>query len=307
MTRTDPTPDPGTDPVEADPMIAGPGAPELGATSAAADRRSDERATPSVRRGRRGVGAGGLAARWGAGLVGLLLGLAVWALLTSGLVTDDPVVGGMSPADTWSGFGDLLDRGVLLSDAAVSLYRLVAGLAVAALLGVPLGLWLGLRRRAEAVAGPLVQFLRMISPLSWAPVAIAVFGIGNEPVIFLVAAAAIWPIMLSTSSGVHAMDPGYLDVARTMGASGWERLTRVVIPAVRPAILGGIRLALGTAWIVLVPAEMLGVRSGLGYQILNARDQLAYDQVMAVILVIGVLGFALDSLSRLILRERTAR
>ncbi|KZO59444.1 ABC transporter permease [Dietzia maris] len=240
-------------------------------------------------------------------MVGLLLGLAVWALLTSGLVTDDPVIGGMSPAETWSGFGDLLDRGVLLSDAAVSLYRLVAGLAVAALLGVPLGLWLGLRRRAEAVAGPLVQFLRMISPLSWAPVAIAVFGIGNEPVIFLVAAAAIWPIMLSTSSGVHAMDPGYLDVARTMGASGWERLTRVVIPAVRPAILGGIRLALGTAWIVLVPAEMLGVRSGLGYQILNARDQLAYDQVMAVILVIGVLGFALDSLSRLILRERTAR
>lgn len=246
-------------------------------------------------------------ARWGAGLVGLLLGLAVWALLTSGMVTDDPVIGGMSPTETWSGFGDLLDRGVLLDDAAVSLYRLVTGLAVAALLGVPLGLWLGLRRRAEAVAGPLVQFLRMISPLSWAPVAIAVFGIGNEPVIFLVAAAAIWPIMLSTSAGVHAMDPGYLDVARTMGASGWERLTRVVIPAVRPSILGGIRLALGTAWIVLVPAEMLGVRSGLGYQILNARDQLAYDQVMAVILVIGVMGFALDSLSRLVFRGGSAR
>ncbi|MCD2263370.1 ABC transporter permease [Dietzia aurantiaca] len=231
----------------------------------------------------------------------------MWALLTSGLVTDDPVISGMSPARTWVGLDDLLDRGVLLSDASVSLYRLVAGLAAAALLGVPLGLWLGLRRRAEAVAGPLVQFLRMISPLSWAPVAIAVFGIGNEPVIFLVAAAAIWPIMLSTSAGVQAMDPGYLDVARTMGASGWERLTRVVIPAVRPSILGGIRLALGTAWIVLVPAEMLGVRSGLGYQILNARDQLAYDQVMAVILVIGVLGFALDSLSRLLLRGGTAR
>lgn len=248
-----------------------------------------------------------MAARWGAGLLGLLIGLGIWALLTSGLVTDDPVISGMSPARTWSGFGALLDRGVLLSDAGVSLYRLVAGLALAALLGVPLGLWLGLRRRAEAVAGPLVQFLRMISPLSWAPVAIAVFGIGNEPVIFLVAAAAIWPIMLSTSAGVHAMDPGYLDVARTMGASGWERLTRVVVPAVRPSILGGIRMALGTAWIVLVPAEMLGVRSGLGYQILNARDQLAYDQVMAVILVIGVLGFALDSLSRFLLRGGAAR
>ena len=249
----------------------------------------------------------GLLARWGWGLLGLLFGLGVWTLLTSGLVTDDPVIGGMSPAATWSGFGDLLDRGVLFSDAGVSLYRLVAGLAVAALLGIPLGLWLGLRRRVEAVAGPLVQFLRMISPLSWAPIAVAVFGIGNEPVIFLVAAAAIWPIMLSTSAGVQAMDPGYLDVARTMGASGWERLTRVVIPAVRPSMLGGIRLALGTAWIVLVPAEMLGVRSGLGYQILNARDQLAYDQVMAVILVIGILGFALDSLSRVVFRSGLAR
>jgi len=290
MTRTDSTPDPATDTVPADAMVADPPA-------------------PGSRRGRRAVGAGpsGLLTRWAAGLLGLLIGLGVWALLTSGLVTDDPVIGGMSPAETWSGFGDLLDRGVLLSDAAVSLYRLVAGLAVAAFLGVPLGLWLGLRRAAEAVAGPLVQFLRMISPLSWAPVAIAVFGIGNEPVIFLVAAAAVWPIMLSTSAGVTAMDPGYLDVARTMGASGWERLTRVVIPAVRPAILGGIRLALGTAWIVLVPAEMLGVRSGLGYQILNARDQLAYDQVMAVILVIGILGFALDGLSRLLLRDRAAR
>lgn len=290
MTRTHQIPDPETAPTTTDSGLV--------AHSSAASRRS--------RRSRRASGPG-LLARWGAGLVGLLIGLAVWTLLTSGLVTDDPVIGGMSPVETWSGFGDLLDRGVLLTDAAVSLYRLVAGLAVAALLGVPLGLWLGLRRRAEAVAGPLVQFLRMISPLSWAPVAIAVFGIGNEPVIFLVAAAAVWPIMLSTSAGVQAMDPGYLDVARTMGASGWERLTRVVIPAVRPAILGGIRLALGTAWIVLVPAEMLGVRSGLGYQILNARDQLAYDQVMAVILVIGVMGFALDSLSRLVFRGGVVR
>ncbi|MDV8000639.1 ABC transporter permease [Rhodococcus sp. IEGM 1408] len=290
MTRTHQTPDPETGSTTTDGVVA---------IHPDASRRRSPRAQRA--------GGSGLLARWGAGLVGLLLGLAVWALLTSGLVTDDPVIGGMSPAQTWSGFGELLDRGVLLDDAAVSLYRLVAGLAVAALLGVPLGLWLGLRRRAEAVAGPLVQFLRMISPLSWAPVAIAVFGIGHEPVIFLVAAAAIWPIMLSTSAGVHAMDPGYLDVARTMGASGWERLTRVVIPAVRPSILGGIRLALGTAWIVLVPAEMLGVRSGLGYQILNARDQLAYDQVMAVILVIGVLGFALDSISRLVFRSGAAR
>ena len=286
----------------------GPGTAELSTPAPVSSVTGPASPSRGVRfRNRGAVSGSSPVARWGAGLLGLLLGLGVWAVLTSGLVTDDPVITGMSPVKTWSGFADLLDRGVLLSDAAVSLYRLVSGLAVASLLGILLGLWLGLRRRAEAVAGPLVQFLRMVSPLSWAPVAIAVFGIGSEPVIFLVAAAAVWPIMLSTSSGVHAVDPGFLDVARTMGANGWERLTRVVIPAVRPSILGGIRLALGTAWIVLVPAEMLGVRSGLGYQILNARDQLAYDQVMAVILVIGVLGFALDSLSRLLLRGGAAR
>ena len=274
------------------------------------DARTDEAADVTTGRATRRLSAPGRSstlARWAAGACGLLVGLVIWAVLTSGAVTDDPVIGGMSPVETWSGLGSLLDRGVLVPDAAVSLYRLVAGLAVAAVLGVPAGLLMGMRRRAEEVAGPLVQFLRMISPLSWAPVAVAVFGIGSEPVIFLVAAAAVWPIMPSTSAGVHAMDPGYLDVARSMGASGRERLTTVVIPAVRPSILGGIRMALGTAWIVLVPAEMLGVRSGLGYQILNARDQLAYDQVMAVILVIGVLGFALDSLSRLLLRDGAGR
>ena len=298
MTPTHTTPQPGD----------GLGTDELTASvTGKASSASTSRRRGAGSKGGSSAAGSSVGARWGAGLLGLLIGLGIWALLTSGLVTNDPVISGMSPVQTWSGFGDLLDRGVLLSDAGVSLYRLVAGLALAALLGVPLGLWLGLRRRSEAVAGPLVQFLRMISPLSWAPVAIAVFGIGNEPVIFLVTAAAIWPIMLSTSAGVHAMDPGYVDVARTMGASGWERLTRVVIPAVRPSILGGIRMALGTAWIVLVPAEMLGVRSGLGYQILNARDQLAYDQVMAVILVIGVLGFALDSLSRFLLRGGSTR
>src|SRR5699024_7602188 len=134
----------------------------------------------------RGPHPGGRALpRWGAGLLGLLGGLAVRTLLPSGLVTDDPVSGGLAPARPWSGLGALLDRGVLLTDAGVSLCRLIAGLALAAFLGVPLGLWMGMRRGAEAVAGPLVQFLRMISPLSWAPVAVAVFGIGSEPVIFL--------------------------------------------------------------------------------------------------------------------------
>ncbi|ANA98464.1 Putative sulfonate ABC transporter, permease [Mycolicibacterium phlei] len=199
---------------------------------------------------------------------------------------------------------ELLNRGVLLPDIGTSLWRLLIGLSLAAVIGIPAGLLLGVSTTAERATRPVVQFLRMISPLSWTPIAVAVFGIGSQPVIFLIAAAAVWPILINTTAGVHGIAPGYLDVARSFHATRIELLTTVILPAVRGHIQTGARVALGIAWVVLVPAEMLGVRSGLGYQILNARDQLAYDQVMAVILVIGVLGYALDLLARRVLAPR---
>ncbi len=131
-----------------------------------------------------------------------------------------------------------------------------------------------------------------------------VFGIGNEPVIFLIAIAAIWPIVINAAAGVKSIDPGFVEVARSFHATRTEGLVSVVIPAIRGNVQTGIRVALGIAWVVLVPAEMLGVRSGLGYQILNARDQLAYDQVAALIVVIGILGFLLDAGARLVLTRR---
>lgn len=178
------------------------------------------------------------------------------------------------------------------------------GLLIAVTVGVPLGLLLGLHAATEHAVAPVVQFLRMNSPLSWAPIAVALFGIGNQPVIFLVAAASVWPIVLNTAAGVRAIDPGLLLVARSFGATRREQLSAVVLPAIRGQVQTGFRVALGIAWVVLVPAEMLGVRSGLGYQILNARDQLAYDQVMAVIVVIGIIGYALDSLARIVFDRR---
>ena len=195
----------------------------------------------------------------------------------------------------------LLDRGVLLGDLGISLWRLVIGLAVAAVMGIPVGRLVGLSRVAERAGGPLIAFLRMISPLSWTPIALALFGIGNQPVIFLIAVAAVWPVLLNTAAGVRAVDAGLLNVARSFHATRLEMLTAVILPAIRGQVQTGIRLALGVAWIVLVPAEMLGVRSGLGYQILNARDQLAYDQVVAVIVVIGLLGYLLDAAARWLL------
>ena len=147
----------------------------------------------------------------------------------------------------------------------------------------------------------------MVSPLSWAPIAVVLFGMGGGPVIFLVAMAAVWPIALTMVSGVHGLDPIYRQLAFTLGATPWETLRTVLLPALVPSILAGVRLALGIGWVIIVPAEMLGVSSGLGYEILNARDRLAYDEMLAVFLVIGLLSIILDALASRLLRQRRVR
>ncbi|MDT5076036.1 MAG: NitT/TauT family transport system permease protein [Mycobacterium sp.] len=232
--------------------------------------------------------------------------IGVWWLVTAVLSAPHSLLRQTVPLKVAAAVGDLYSRGVLLPDAGISLWRLLIGLLVAAVIGIPAGLLVGLSVTVERASTPVVQFLRMISPLSWAPIAVAVFGIGSEPVIFLIAAAAVWPILLNTAAGIHAIEPGYLDVARSFHATRLELLSAVVLPAIRGSVQTGLRLALGIAWIVLVPAEMLGVRSGLGYQLLNARDQLAYDQVVAVIVVIGILGYLLDWAARRLLSSRRA-
>ncbi|MHA3020857.1 ABC transporter permease [Mycobacterium sp. BMJ-28] len=234
-------------------------------------------------------------------VVAIVVTIALWWLATTVLSGPGSLLRQTAPQRVLPALAGLIERGVLLGDLGVSLWRLVIGLAVAAVIGTPLGLLIGLSGVAERAGGPIIAFLRMISPLSWTPIALAVFGIGNQPVIFLIAVAAVWPVLLNTAAGVRAVDSGLLNVARSFHATRTELLVAVVLPAIRSHVQTGIRLALGVAWIVLVPAEMLGVRSGLGYQILNARDQLAYDQVVAVILVIGLLGYALDTVARWLL------
>jgi NitT/TauT family transport system permease protein len=242
--------------------------------------------------------AGRFLLRWWPPALAIGVAVALWWLATAVLASPQSLLRQTTPTRVVKALAELYSRGVLLADTGVSLWRLVVGLLVAAVIGVPAGLLIGLNDTADRGTRPVVQFLRMISPLSWAPISVAIFGIGSEPVIFLIAVAAVWPILINTAAGVHAIDPGYLEVARSFGANRTELLTVVVLPAIRAHLQTGLRVALGIAWVVLVPAEMLGVRSGLGYQILNARDQLAYGQVVAVIVVIGVIGYILDLAAR---------
>ena len=186
------------------------------------------------------------------------------------------------------------------------LERLGLGLLIASVVGVVIGWLLGSLRRVEQSASLIVQFLRMVSPLSWAPVAIVLFGIGTAPVVFLIAIAAVWPIALNTSAGIKALDPNWTLLARSLGARRLEIIRTIVLPGIRAHVLTGLRLALGVAWIVLVPAEMLGVDSGLGYQILNARDQLAYDLLAGIMLLIGLIGFAMDWLAQALFKRWSA-
>ena len=229
---------------------------------------------------------------------------AVWWFATSVVWSGNPVISRIGPADAVPSLVDHLVDGNGLSDIGNSLSRLVLGLLIAAVVGVPAGVLLGARPGIESATAPIVNFLRMISPIAWAPVVIVAIGIGSKPVIFLVAVTAVWPVVLGTSAGVRQVAPGWHAVARSLGATKREELLHVTIPAVRGNVLTALRLALGVAWIVLVPAEMLGVDSGLGYSVLNARDQLDYSRLGATVLLIGLIGFSLDSLFRRVITAR---
>lgn len=231
-------------------------------------------------------------------LLGLLLGLISWWLSVQLLAQSNPVIAEFSPA---AGFSQLiagLASGDLLRHASASLVRVAVGLVIAVVVAVPLGLLLGLKHRLELTTSAVFQFIRMISPLSWMPIAVMVFGVGDGPVYFLLAVSAIWPILLTITTAVRTVNPLYIKVARSFAAEPLEIVTRVVLPAIRPSLLASIRVAVGLIWVVLVPAEMLGVSSGLGYLILDCRDRLAYGELTSVLLLIGLIGWGLDAALR---------
>ena len=238
---------------------------------------------------------------------GLAAALVVWWLVTDVLAADGSLLARFTPTSAVPAVVALFTQGAGLTHLIVTLERLLAGLAIAVAIGVPLGVAVGRSRRLSELTAPLFQFLRMISPLAWTPIAIVLLGVGDAPVVFLVAVAAVWPVLMGAAAGVHALDPGWLQVSASLGATRREQLTSIVLPGIRAHLATGVRVALGTAWIVIVPAEMLGVDSGLGYAILDARDRLRYDELMGIVLVIGLLGFVLDGLAQRLTRRTRRR
>ncbi|MBB4917562.1 ABC transporter permease [Streptosporangium saharense] len=236
----------------------------------------------------------GTAARIAARAGTVLLVVALWWLATRVVFAGNAILSRMGPASAFAALVEQLGGHATLSAITASLRRLLLGLLLATVAGVPLGLLFGSRALVEYATAPVVQFLRMTSPLAWAPLVIVLLGSGDAPVVALVALAAVWPIVLGVSAGTRALDPGAVLVARSLGATRWEVVRSVVIPALAGPLRTALRVALGVAWVVLVPAEMFGVSQGLGYAVLNARDNLDYEGLAATMLLIGAIGFLLD-------------
>ena len=201
-----------------------------------------------------------------------------------------------SPASVARGLLVEASSGRLLQDVLASIFRVGAGFLLATALGVPAGLLLGQSRVASAALLPMVNFFRNLSPLAWIPFAILWLGIGDPPAIFLIFMAAVFPVILSTAAAVAGIPSVYFRVARDLGIGGTRLLTEVTLPAIAPQVITTLRVTAGLSWLVVVAAEMIAGRDGLGFAVWDARNGLRIDLLAAVMVVIGLIGVGLDRL-----------
>ncbi|HKX46466.1 MAG TPA: ABC transporter permease, partial [Planctomycetota bacterium] len=204
-----------------------------------------------------------------------------------------------TPLDTLEALVELFTIGRIWGDVAASLFRVTWGFLLATAVGIPVGLLAGWSTRAFRALNPIVQGLRPISPIAWIPIAILWFGIGDGAGVYLIFLSAFFPITTGTMAAVRNISLVHQRSAMNFGLRGLELFRRVVFPAALPQIITSLRIALGVAWLVIVAAEMVGMDSGLGYLINDARNAGSrYDLVVATMLIIGAIGIVLDLLIR---------
>ena len=184
--------------------------------------------------------------------------------------------------------------GELIRDALGSLYRVFMGFAIGAGLALPFGLLMGANQVFYNLLNPLVQLHRPIPPIAFIPLAILWFGLGDAPAIFLIALGAFFPVLINTIAGVKQVDGIYIRAARNLGASQMTMFVRVMLPASVPFILSGLRIGMGTAFIVVIVSEMIAVNNGLGFRILEAREYFWTSKIIAGMYSIGFLGLFID-------------
>lgn len=177
-----------------------------------------------------------------------------------------------------------------------SLRRVILGFAIGSAIAIPLGILIGLSEVASRAVDPYIQILKPVSPLAWLPLGLGLLKNSESTALFVIAITSIWPTLINTKFGVSHVDTSYLDVARTLGASRWRTLTKVILPAAAPYIVSGLRISIGIAWLVIVAAEILVGGSGIGYFVWNEWNNLKITSIITAIIVIGLVGLILDRL-----------
>jgi nitrate/nitrite transport system permease protein len=242
-------------------------------------------------------------------ILGVLAVVLLWQLSAATWAKELP-----SPARTWAASRDYIlkpfekrgemDQGILRF-TWYSLVLVAKGYAIALLIGTPLGFLLGLSKTFTKTFDPIIQILRPVSPLAWLPLGLVLFlGAGKQAselgALFTIAICAMWPTVLNTAVGVRAIPQDYLNVGRVLRLSRSKMLFKVLIPAALPYMFTGFRLSLGIAWLVIVAAEMLTGRPGVGGFLWQEYNALIYEHIILCIITIGVVGFVLDRLMSLV-------
>ena len=225
-------------------------------------------------------------------LVVLLGAILIWIAISLLKIFPESVF--PSPVAVIHGFAEELRNGRMVDDIVASLFRVTTGFGLAVFTGIPVGLWLGNHARARSAFLPLINFFRSLSPLAWIPFAILWFGIGDLPTVFLIFMASFFPLVLATIAAVANIPSVYFRVARDYGFSNIEMLTNVTLPAIAPQVITALRVTAGLAWLVVVAAEMIAGRAGLGFAIWDARNGLRMDLLVCGMIVIGIIGILLD-------------
>jgi NitT/TauT family transport system permease protein len=204
-----------------------------------------------------------------------------------------------TPWQVVTGTLEIAEQGTLWGHIGASLFRVGTGFLFAVALGIPIGLLMGWVAGAFATLNPIIQILRPISPIAWIPLSILWFGVGDLSPIFIIFLSSLFPTVVQTAAGVHTIERQYLRAAENFGASRFKLFFQVVIPAILPQLIVGMRISLGVAWLVVVAAEMIALRSGLGYLIIDSRNAgNRYDLVIAGMVIIGLIGLLLDGAMR---------
>jgi ABC-type nitrate/sulfonate/bicarbonate transport system permease component len=235
------------------------------------------------------------------GLFGIAVVLLAWQLLAATNMINAVLL--PSPLTLFWTAIDLLRDGTLVRHIGASIERVLVGVVCASGVGLTFGVLLGWSERLSEYGKPIVEALRPIPPIAWTPLAILWFGIGNAPSYFLVFIGAVFPVFVSTYSAVRNIERTQINAALCLGATPGMLIRDILIPGALPVIFPGLRIALGVGWMCVVAAELIAAQSGLGYMIQQSRVLLQTQNVVTGMIVIGLIGFAMNAVMTVIERQ----